>query len=526
MKKLTLILFTAFLIAFLSGCTSSSSGSFTDEFLNDAEFSSHAGSAVFKGNVTFREIPVENADVRVLNLDGNIRYKTETDEDGIFVIKNEIMGKKLSYARYIIEVHAAGFNTEREQIDLRIDRERNFVFELLGSFSTGSFESAVSGRTIDSYTLNPVEEVEISIENKKNLTTREGEFFIPKNGSEVVNFSKENYKSVVANFDNDGVYANNTVYMNPTLATINGVVVDKHNLKFLDNIVVGLYQDDELISSTRSNENGEYRFSNIYSGNYMLRYEHEDYQNFEKHIQVHEVKEYKISEIEMTGRKSSVSGKVIDINSGKGIANMAVITGDGAQCFTDSNGNYIIPSLTPGFYELSVVAPDFEVQKKKVYIEPNNQVTENFFVKQRNGNSRVNLDFYTKYEDNIKGINFDYVNVTLRKFETYIYTDEENNIEVELRGNKEVTSFIIQSDGDNEATITNLYSGYYEFEAVAFIPVNSAAVDENRPAGYYVTIADSDDPVYIAPGIELSLSAIMEHEGGDTETSETEGEDD
>jgi len=510
-KNLIRIFIFLTMVTIFTGCSSDSNSAFVDQFLNDSQFNTNLKSSIFQGQVLYNSIPVENAIIYLKDANDDIRLDKKTDSNGFFYILNEDMGTKITKRRYTLEIIAAGFNLEKENIDLRIEKEKTYIIEPKEGFFTGSFSSAVSGKVIDSYTLNPVDEVLINVKGNSFVSNKEGEFLIGKDLIEVATFSKTNYRAIVANFQNESVFVNKIIALDPVMAGIKGLVIDKSNMRSLSNISVSLFKSGDLIATTSTNNDGEYRFSNVAGGEYMIRFEHQNYNTFENNLNVNTRDEISVKTVELLGKNSSISGKVMDVNSGLGIANVAVIAGDGNQCFTDLEGNYNISSIIPGFYTISIVAPGFEVQNKNVYIDPNISLREDYFIKQKFGNSRLNLQFFTNYENNILPINYMYVNIIMEKVDTTISKGENGEHFVEVLNATYPISYILEPDGtdSSKVSLVNIYSGYYRLKISAYVPSNSHLKSDKRPAGIYGYIMPSDEMLFISPGIEINMGANL-----------------
>ncbi|PLX16203.1 MAG: hypothetical protein C0601_11320 [Candidatus Muiribacterium halophilum] len=549
MKKKTISLFTAFLlltITILTGCNSSSDDTFMNDFLSKKEYGTNSDSIFFKGNVLYENKPVYNSNIYFKDNSGNVKLEKQTDETGAFYIYNDEVGKTISPDRYMVEIESYGFNKDNDSIDLEFEDERDFYLELKEGFETGEYSSVVAGKIIDSYTLNAVENVSIEYGNISFLSNIEGEFAFGKDSEEIVTFTKENYKSVVANFNNENVFTNKIIYLDPILAKIRGVIVDSTNMELLKDVIVTIYKNDEIISSTTTDSSGIYKFSNISCGEYLIKCEHNDYETYEFQVNITDNKEYSMEVIELSGKTSSIYGKIMDVNTGIGIANVAILAGDGNQCFTDAEGNYNISSLTSGFYELNIVAPGFEIQRKNIYLSPNTSKEEDFQIKQEYCNGTINLSFFTVYDGDILPLNYTQVNVILYKYFTEIGGDEddtdvdEETDTAEVEGVEGVTDTAevsvsseyfpvnITLEQDESSTykvnMTNLFSGYYKIEVYAVVSSDNS--EARRPAGSY---SFEKDMIFISPGLSLNMQIPMIYDSGlsadttsDTEETETE----
>ncbi|MBU7592485.1 carboxypeptidase regulatory-like domain-containing protein [Metabacillus halosaccharovorans] len=191
--------------------------------------------------------------------------------------------------------------------------------------------------------------------------------------------------SVIASgFDSftGGRILSNTSVINITAqaaASINGTIFDQSTGLVLPNTTVNLLQGITIVATTMSNDNGLYTFTNVTPGNYTVQALRANYATNSVAV----VASSGISttaNIPLTPLPSTISGNV----SNGGPINNASVTltnQEGnviASTTTNGAGNYTFSNVSPGVYNVSVLAAGFQSQIQSIMVEPNQNYSVNF----------------------------------------------------------------------------------------------------------------------------------------------------
>ncbi|MDQ0115006.1 carboxypeptidase regulatory-like domain-containing protein [Paenibacillus harenae] len=117
--------------------------------------------------------------------------------------------------------------------------------------------------------------------------------------------------------------------------------------------------------STISGAGGAYAFSGLPAGTYQLQYAFPDYQTQSLGVTV-TANAITVQNVLLEPLPASVQGVITDAQTGTGIAGAIVnLTNKNgvhiAQVTADANGSYTIPSITPGYYRISLSAAGFQL---------------------------------------------------------------------------------------------------------------------------------------------------------------------
>ncbi|WP_282137851.1 carboxypeptidase regulatory-like domain-containing protein [Rossellomorea aquimaris] len=174
----------------------------------------------------------------------------------------------------------------------------------------------------------------------------------------------------------------NTSVVNITVqqtATINGIITDQSTGLALPNTTVSLLQGMSTIATTQSNASGFYTFTNVVPGNYTVQAALTNYVTGSANVTAVGGTST-TADIALVPQPSTISGNV---SNGGPINNAAVqlLNNSGTVIDTTSTngaGNYSFVNVTPGIYNVSVIAAGFQSQVKSVMTAPNQAAVVNF----------------------------------------------------------------------------------------------------------------------------------------------------
>lgn len=162
-------------------------------------------------------------------------------------------------------------------------------------------------------------------------------------------------------------------------ATINGTITDQSTGLVLPNTTVSLLQGMSVIATTQSNASGFYTFTNVVPGNYTVQAARTNYVTGTANVTAVGGTST-TADIALVPQPSTISGNV---SNGGPINNATVqlLNNSGSVIDTTTTniaGNYSFVNVTPGIYNVSVIASGFQSQAKSVMTEPNQASVVNF----------------------------------------------------------------------------------------------------------------------------------------------------
>jgi hypothetical protein len=365
--------------------------------------------------------------------------------------------------------------------------------------------TVISGKIIDENSTEKVENAFIKVGNKLYQSNSDGEFIL-ETDKDSITVERDNYESLVVKINlNNIVNVNKIIYLKSLTASIKGTILENIEKKKLSNVNVSLLRNNAIIDSKQTDENGEFEFFNIKEeGNYVIRCEHDNYNEYNYSFLINETKDYVLSPFILQGKKGILRGRIIDVNTGDGLEGAAVILGNGKQTFSDSLGNYVISNIEPGIQSVQIILESYRLSSKTVYIEPNVTEYKNLFIQQEYGNSNINIVFYTS--DN-KELDHNLVTVMLLKYPANIVVDEQNEDFIINYDNEplpvEIT-FGESEESENGMNIINIYSGKYKLYSTSYISAENNTTGLT-PGAYYGQI----DDIIISPGKTTLYQMIL-----------------
>ncbi len=248
----------------------------------ETEFSGQISGRV----ITDLNVPVENATVKIFDMDFNPIKHTMTNDEGEFSIQN------ISAGEYLIYAVKDGFNLSIKQNVTVRDALQNIGDLTITEDDTYS-NANIFGITFDSEEGLPLGGVRISLRTTsptgavltETMSATDGEYLfmdIPA-GTYYITASSEDYTlgTPIEVRITAGVHYQQNVYLNKLNTekegTINGVIVDRLTKKPISNAFVGLYEihaDDGhevLINTCRTDADGRYFFGKVTEGKYVVK---------------------------------------------------------------------------------------------------------------------------------------------------------------------------------------------------------------------------------------------------------------
>ncbi len=245
----------------------------------------------FSGSVTGTVVdgdgnPVDNATVKIFDVDFNPIKHTMTNATGEFIIPNVDAGEYLCYAvkdGYLLS----------DKINVNVGTTERPVGNLVIEEDT-TFENAnIYGITFDDAEGNIMSNVRISLRTgsasgtvlTETLSASDGEYLfmnIPA-GTYFLTASAEDYilGEAIQVRITAGTHYQQQLYLtklnDEKEGTINGVILDRLTKKPISNAFVGLYEihpedgHEVLINTTRTNIDGRYFFGKVVEGKYVVK---------------------------------------------------------------------------------------------------------------------------------------------------------------------------------------------------------------------------------------------------------------
>ncbi|WP_129729008.1 carboxypeptidase regulatory-like domain-containing protein, partial [Ectobacillus funiculus] len=160
-----------------------------------------------------------------------------------------------------------------------------------------------------------------------------------------------------------------------------GNVADRSSGLPLADVAVQLQQGSTTIATTITNGSGDYSFTGIAPGTYTLTFSKANYATLSIPVTVTSGNITRADTL-LTPQPGTITGTVTAAGDGP-LANAAVnLTNTAgvliAQTTTNASGQYTFSSVSPGHYNVSVIAANFQSSSSGVDVASNGTVTKNF----------------------------------------------------------------------------------------------------------------------------------------------------
>ncbi|WP_303984580.1 carboxypeptidase regulatory-like domain-containing protein, partial [Niallia circulans] len=318
-----------------------------------------------QGTVTDNQTsqPVQGVNVQAVNSSGSIVSATITDSSGNYTFSGLLTG---SYT-LIFTSNGYANSTLGAIVQSNTVTTANSVLNRLAGNLTGTIRdvsnSPISGALVTVFSGNvPV---------ATTTSDASGNYLInnlaPGNYVTVVtanNFSSQNQSVFILN----GEVTNASFTLQPDPGSITGTVRDINNTAIIGaNITLQLSTGSGVVvGTTLTNSDGSYVFNNIAPGNYTLVATASNFQTATQGVNVTS-NQTSTTNFQLSPNPGTLSGSVTNSQTGTPISNanvqIRILDSSGAlvsSVFTDQDGNYVIPQLAPGTYNILASANNFQ----------------------------------------------------------------------------------------------------------------------------------------------------------------------
>lgn len=237
----------------------------------------------FTGRVLYRNWPIKNATVLMLDENCSPLYSCITNEKGIFKFRNIIKP-----GEYKVMASGTGYNTT--EITTVFIRENEITKIILSLKKSAIFANGlIYGKVLESGSRKPIEGAEIYLKSKgcdktlyKTLSNHNGQYLIyniiPNHYEMVV--KKQNYRVTeplllkIERYSQICLYFDLIPYPYCCKNTISGIIT--HDKIPLSKVAVFLYLlelegNERIVQTKETNEDGFFLFSNVDSGSYLVK---------------------------------------------------------------------------------------------------------------------------------------------------------------------------------------------------------------------------------------------------------------
>lgn len=312
-------------------------------------------------------LPIPNAIVQLLQ--NNVTITTVlTDSLGDFLLQN------LAPGAYMIRISATGYETTNLSV-IVISNQTTEIDEDL-SANPGSLQGIVTNASAQ-----PLANINVQIYLNfllvaQTLTDSSGFYNVP--GLAAGNYTViAGGQGFALRTTNAAVLNNQTTVLNIELdtsqGTVSGVITEAVTGNRIVGATVNIFSGNTLIAVALTDVNGQYSFSNIPVGNYLLRVSATNYQTLTDTISVVDQQNTVADEV-LSPFPGSLTGVVSDFLNGP-LSNVLVTVLSGetpvATTQTDISGHYLITGLSPGVYSVVFSLPNSETVKVNVTIKAN-----------------------------------------------------------------------------------------------------------------------------------------------------------
>lgn len=299
---------------------------------------------------------------------------TLTAEDGTFSITG------LSTGSYTISVNAQNYQIYTAGVSI-LDQTTNVTIYLMGNPGsvTGNITDGMTGLGLPGILVEVLQGTTVIAFQQ---TDSNGMYTIDNLPPETytLRISSVNYQTNLVAFSvqaNEITQVDDALNANPS--SILGIVMDGDTLNPIANATVNILNQGILVATTTTDINGFYIVANLGSGLYQLNVEAAGYE-----VQLQATILSADSSVELDFFLSSsvgaVTGTVQDA-LGQPIAGALVSVYQGATLITtiltDTDGNYLLPNLSPGTYTIVITAVNYQSSTQTMTVPEHATVTAN-----------------------------------------------------------------------------------------------------------------------------------------------------
>ncbi len=321
--------------------------------------------------------PIAGATVNVLQ-GIQLIASTLTDASGNYLVSN------LAPATYATNASAPNYGTiiQGAIVLPNTTTVDNFALQPNSGSISGQVTDATTGAFIPGATINIFQGVQLVA---STLTDASGNYLVPNlaPGIYVANASALNYGTVIQGAvvqSGLNTFANFALPSEP--GAIVGHVTDIATTAPIPGTTIDVLFGGVLVSSVLTDSNGDYSIPGLSQGNYSVRAAAFGYQTA---LQLAAVtsNQTTIVNFDLQNQPGGIIGNVTDQTLLPIVgATVDVFQGDLliASTLTDSNGNYVIPSLGPGDYSVIASAPGFQLLVHPATVQANHPTVVDFIL--------------------------------------------------------------------------------------------------------------------------------------------------
>jgi len=323
--------------------------------------------AVVTGRLTDTNgLPITGAVIDALGISTEI---IDIQADGSFIVSN------LEPGAYIIAYSAPGYLGASQNITLQ---KGQFVNVGSIKLSIAPTAALISGVIKDASSNTPISGAVVSAVVSSQLSTTTTDVngtyqLLAEAGAASIEVSAETYRSVTVSAD---LVAGTQVQFSPSLlllteelpttSALHGIVVDEQG-QFISGATVVITG----VATTTTSTTGVFEFSGLSSGEIEITISKSNYQSVTFKVVVPERSNANVGNItlreQQTLPSTTVSGRVIDMVTGNGVAAASVVIG-GSSTTTDTNGFYRITGVSVLEFTVSVNASGYLFANKQVLL--------------------------------------------------------------------------------------------------------------------------------------------------------------
>lgn len=180
------------------------------------------------------------------------------------------------------------------------------------------------------------------------------------------------------------IIASQNTVVNVTLqnqpGTVTGAILSNLTQAPLSNATVNIYSGALLVATVLTDTNGEYTVEGLASGNYQLNVQADGYQTAVSAFVVNSggTTQLNFSLSNLTG---SVTGVALDSQTSNPIAGATVSIYQGnsliTSVLTDTNGQYNLPNLSPGTYNIVTSAANYQTSIQTLTVQSGSPISNN-----------------------------------------------------------------------------------------------------------------------------------------------------
>ncbi len=278
-----------------------------------------------------------------------------TDNSGRFLLNG------LSNGKYTIDFSKNDFTSLQTQIDFNTNNID--LGDVLLDTSSASTTTAIKGIVKDSSTQLPIANVTVTVGTTTVTTNADGEYYISDiaAGTVTIKFEADGYLLNQKTIDIQSGYT--VMYSAPLIsidsinsdikAIATGSVISAETSEYLHDVIVVLKNENSVIQTLQTNEQGYFKTTSLQAGNYTILFEKDGYRSVQGSFSVSATQTISFGVIELKvddptqNPLTTIQGVISDTITKIPIADV-MISVNGVNTLSGGDGSYLLENVPAG----------------------------------------------------------------------------------------------------------------------------------------------------------------------------------